>query len=110
MGIRQTGLRFVSGRSADISSEEVQFIIKGIKKLKIIKYQQLYVGYCGENCCGLANELEEKLNASDGKTKVEDNSAKLLKARHNGEFITLGPCFMFLICTRTVQSPCSKKH
>ena len=114
MGIRQSGLRFVSGRSADISSEEVQFIIKGIKKLKIIKYQQLYVGYVGENCCGLAKELEEKLNASDygsdRKTKVENNSgAKLLKASHNGELITLGPCFMFLMCTRTVRSPCSKK-
>ena len=113
MGIRQSGLRFLSGRSVDISSEEVQFIIKGIKKLKIIKYQQLYVGYCGENCCGLANELEEKLNASDygseRKTKVENNSAKLLKASHNGKLITFGPCFMFLMCTRTVRSPCSKK-
>ena len=96
MGNRQSGLRFVSGRSADISSEEVQFIIKGIKKLKIIKYQQLYVGHYGENCCGLANELEEKLNASDygsdRKTKVE--KVKLLKASHNGELIVLGPCFM----------------
>ena len=99
MGIRQ------SGRSADISSEEVQFIIKGIKKLKIIKYQQLYVGHYGDNCYGLANELEEKLNASDygsdRRTKVENNSAKLLKASHNGELITLGPCFIFLMCTRT---------
>ena len=113
MGIRQSGLRFLSGRSADISSEEVQFIIKGIKKLKIIKYQQLYVGHYGENCCGLANELEEKLNASDygsdRKTKVENNTAKLLKASHNGELITLGPCFMLSMCTRTVRSPCSKK-
>ena len=113
MGIRQSGLRFLSGRSADISSEEFQFITKGIKKLKIIKYQQLYVGHCSENCCGLANELEEKLNASDygndRKTKVENNSAKLLKASHNGELITLGPCFMFLMCTKTVRSPCSKK-
>ena len=90
MGIRQSGLRFLSGRSVDIDV--------GIKKLKIIKYQQLYVGHYGENCCGLANELEEKLNASDygsdRKTKVENNSAKLLKASHNGELITLGPCFM----------------
>ena len=113
MGIRQSGLRFFSGRSADISSEEVQFIIKGIKKLKIIKYQQLYVGYHGENCCGLANELEEKLNAgdygSDRKTKVENNTAKLLKPSHNGELITLGPCVMLLICTRTVRSPCTSK-
>ena len=82
MGIRQSGLRFFSGRSADISSEEVQFIIKGINRLKIIKYQQLHVGHIGENCCGLANELEEKLKASDygsdRKTKVENNTAKLI--------------------------------
>ena len=51
MGNRQSGLRFVSGRSADISSEEVQFIIKSIKKLKIIKYQKLYAGHIGEYCC-----------------------------------------------------------
>ena len=51
--------------------------------MKIIKYQQLYVGQYSENCCGLANELEEKLNAR--KTNVENNSAKLLKASHNGE-------------------------
>ena len=101
MGNRQSGLRFVSGRSADISSEEVQFIIKGIKKLKIIRYQQFYVGHYSENCCGLANQLEEKLNASDygsdRKTKVENNTAKFQKAIHNGELITLGPCFMFLM-------------
>ena len=89
MGIRQSVLKFVRMEWKNMSSEEVQFTLKVIKKLKIKK--QLYNNdQCGENCSRLAKKLEEKVNSgphgSDWKTKVEKNNrVNSSKASHTGE-------------------------